>query len=106
MKKHELSIGLNDAESKVQELSTDETMRIISAVCFDQAGGATIIPNCTGIYTHDDGTKIIENTIRCEFYGQERETVIRIAKILCKALNQESIALSETEIYSDFIQAE
>ena len=105
MKKYELSIGLNDAESKVQEIATEDAVKIISLVCFKKAGGVTIIPNCTGIYRHEDGTKIIENTIRCEFYDAPREIVIEIAKILCKELNQESIAFSESIIDGDFISA-
>ncbi|MBR3688970.1 MAG: hypothetical protein IKJ65_10725 [Clostridia bacterium] len=103
MKKHELSIGLNDKETKKQEIATEDALKIITTVVYDHSNGATIIPNCAGVYTHDDGTKVIENTIRCEFYGAARENVIAIAKILCKALNQETIAFSETEINADLI---
>lgn len=105
MKKHELSIGLNDQVTKKQEIATEDALKIITTVIYEHSDGATIIPNCSGIYTHDDGTKVIENTIRCEFYDAARENVIAIAKILCKALNQETIAFSETEINADLISA-
>lgn len=105
MKKYELSVGLNDKVTKKQEIATEDALKIITTVIYEHSDGATIIPNCSGIYTHENGEKVIENTIRCEFYGAARENVIAIAKILCKALNQETIAFSETEINADLISA-
>lgn len=103
MTKYILSIGLNDKESKVQEISDENALLTISTVCYEMVGGATIIPGCIGVYTHDDGTKVIEKTIRCEFYGADAETVKSVARVLCKKLNQETIAFEQVEIASEFI---
>ena len=104
MKKLVLSIGLNDKETKRQEISTDKALKVIAAECLARVEGATIIPNCIGVYTHDNGEKVMENSIRCEFYGEDPETVKAIAKSLREILNQESVAYEETEIYSEMIR--
>lgn len=100
-----LSIGLNDKDTKKQEISDEKAMTIISKTCLAMASGVTIIPGCIGVYTHENGEKVIEKTVRCEFYGETVETVKAIARALCKALNQESIAYEAVEIQSEFIGA-
>ena len=104
MKKLVLSIGLNDKDTKKQEIATEKAMEVVSAECLKFVEGATIIPNCIGIYTHDNGEKVMEKSIRCEFYGENPDTVKEIACSLCAVLNQESIAYEETEIYSEMIR--
>lgn len=105
MTKSVLSIGLLDKESKRQEISTEKALEIISTDCLKMVSGVTIIPNCIGVYTHDNGEKVIEPSIRCEFYGENNETVKRLARIFCRELNQESIAFETVEIDSEFISA-
>ena len=104
MTKAILSIGLLDKDTKKQEIKTEDALLLIQKECFEMTSGATIIPNCIGIYKHDNGEKVIEPSIRCEFYGENIETIKQLAKILCKELNQESIALESIEIYSEFIE--
>lgn len=105
MLKEILSIGLNDKDTKQQEISTEDAQNIISAECLKMVSGVTIIPNCIGVYTHDNGEKVIEKSIRCEFYGENVDTVKQLAQILCGKLNQESIALETVVIDSEFISA-
>lgn len=105
MTKSVLSIGLLDKESKRQEIETEKALEIISTDCLKMVSGVTIIPNCIGVYTHDNGKKVIELSIRCEFYGENVETIKQLARILCRELNQESIAFETVEIDSEFISA-
>ena len=105
MKKYTLSIGLFDKDTKKQEITTEDAMRIASDACL-VLGGATIVPNCIGVYTHDDGTKIVEPSMQIIIYGAEAADVKKLAKKLAALFNQESIAYEETEIVSEFITAE
>ena len=104
MTKHVLSIGLLDKDTKKQEIKTEDALALIQCKCFEMTSGSTIIPNCIGVYTHDNGEKVIEPSIRCEFYGENIKTIKQLAKILCKELNQESISLESIEIYTEFIE--
>lgn len=97
-----LYIGLNDQNSKRQEISTIDAFKIVSRVLREKCGGATIT-QATGIYTHEDGTIVEETTLRCEIFGATLETVTEAAKMLKLILNQESIALSEVVTKSTFI---
>ena len=100
-----LSIGMNDKVTKKQEMDDKTALDIIGRTCLEMASGVTIVPGCIGVYTHENGEKVIEKTVRCEFYGETVETVKAIARALCKALNQESIAYEAVEIKSEFIGA-
>lgn len=102
MKKYTLYIGLNDAETHTQVISTESARRIVENVFFDAIGGATITES-RGIYRHDDGTRVIENTIRAEVFGADAADIRYVAEYLKKALNQESIAVETAEIVSEFI---
>lgn len=84
-----LNIGLFDKDTKEQKITTDEVVKILSEY-FD----CTIIP-CYGVYTHDDGTKIIEPSIKVEIYNERYSEVYWIVKReLLTRLNQESIVIS------------
>lgn len=105
MTKAVLSIGLNDKKTKKQEIKTEDALEIIAIECLKMVNGVTIVPNCIGVYTHDNGEKVIEPSIHCEFYGENVETIKQLARILCGKLDQESIALETVEINSEFISA-
>lgn len=104
MKKITLSVGMNDKDTKKQEIETEDFLRIIKDNVLP-LGGATIIPGCIGVYTHDDGQVVTEKSVQVVFYGADQETVKDTARRLCRLLNQESIAYEETEIVSEFIGA-
>ena len=77
MTKTTLYIGLNDRDTKTQIIDTIEAYKIVSNVLVKYAGGGTIY-NATGIYTHDDGTIVIENTLRVEIIGASIEAINNI----------------------------
>lgn len=101
MIKTTLYIGLNDKDTKQQKIDTLEAVKIVTNIITDQADGGTIY-NATGIYKHDDGTIVIENTLRVELIDIEPGTIARIIDIIKIALNQESIIKQTETIISEF----
>lgn len=64
-RKHTLYIGLNDKDTKKQEIDTLEAVKIATNIICRIVDGCTIY-NATGIYHHDDGQIVIENSLRIE----------------------------------------
>lgn len=102
MTKHTIYIGLNDKDTKRQEITTLTAYKIAANIFTKTTGGATI-SEAVGIYTHDSGEIVTENTLRCEVYGADAETIKRAAEALKVALNQESVLIETTETESAFI---
>lgn len=105
MKKYTIYIGLNDKDTKKQETETGAAVAIVAEILYKYVGGATIT-EAAGIYTHEDGQKIKEKTICAEvldFDGSAGEAIRAAAQEIKQALNQEAIALQETEVYSVLI---
>lgn len=102
MKKFTLYLGLNDKDSKVQEISTLEAYKITQKILLSYVEGATIFES-DGIYKHEDGTIVIEKTLKIELLFVEREVVDKIVKELKLAFNQESIALQYENITSELV---
>lgn len=99
MKKYTLYCGLNDKDTRRQEISTLEAAKMVRNACLSYADGATIF-EADGIYKHDDGELVAEKTLRVELMMVEQSVVRRIVDTLKAALNQESIAVQEQEILS------
>ncbi len=102
MRKHILFIGLNDKNTKAQEISTLDAYKIVSNLCCEYVGFGTITEAC-GVYTHDNGEIVQESTLKVEFCGADLEAVKRVAAAAKFALNQESIGFEELETTFDFI---
>jgi hypothetical protein len=102
MKKFTLYIGLYDKDSKRQEITTIDAYKVVANIFKVTTGGATIT-EAVGVYTHDNGDVVIEPSLRCEIFGATTEQIYQAAAQIKAALNQESIALEETEVNSKFI---
>ena len=72
--KFTLYMGLNDQDSKRQEISTIEEYKIASNMLAATFGGGTIF-EAEGIYKHDDGSIVIEKTLRIEILFAELPAV-------------------------------
>lgn len=94
-----LSIGLFDKDTCKQEMTQEKVVEIISKYM-----DATI-QQTMGIYTHNDGRKIIEPSLQVVNYDLTIEECRKICVKLCKELNQETIILSQQEIQAEFISA-
>lgn len=102
MIKTTLCVGLLDKDTKHQEVNTLDAYKVAANIFAATTGGATITEG-TGVYTHDDGTVIIEPTLVCVIYGCEDKDIMKAADQLKVALNQESIAMEQCESNSRFI---
>ena len=100
--KHTLYIGLNDKETKTQKIDTVEAYKIAENILLNVCGGATIY-NAMGIYRHESGETVIENSLRVEIWGCADDQVIKAAMLLKAALNQESIGYQTETVISKFI---
>lgn len=100
--KHTLYVGLNDKITKTQKIDTVEAYKIAENILLNTCGGATIY-NAMGIYRHDDGSIITENSLRIEIWSCDENNVLRAAQLLKTALNQESIGYTKETVFSDFI---
>lgn len=63
MEKFILYVGLNDKDTKTQKISTLEAYKIVNNIIMKYTDGATIY-EANGLYKHEDGTVVIEKTLR------------------------------------------
>lgn len=96
MNKVTLYLGLNDKDSKKQEVSTIEAFKIASKIITSYTDGGTIF-EADGIYRHDNGDIVIEKTLKIELVDITSTAVNSIISALKISLNQESI-LKQTEV--------
>jgi hypothetical protein len=102
MTKHTLYIGLHDQKTKRQEITTIDAFKVVANIFQNTTGGATIT-EAMGVYTYSNGTVAIEPSLRCEIFGATAEQIYMAVTQIKTALNQEKIALEETEVNSKYI---
>lgn len=103
MKKITLYIGLNDKDSKVQEVGTLDAYKMVSNVIEVDS----TITEGRGIYKHEDGTVVSEVSLIVELLdfdnilskGWVKNKINQIKTLL----NQESIAVQYQEVDSELI---
>ena len=102
MQKYTLYLGLNDKDTKKQEIATLEAYKITTNLLTSYTDGATIF-EANGIYKHNDGNITIEKTLKIELLFVEKTTVLKIIDELKRIFNQEAIVLQEDLIQSELI---
>ena len=90
LNKFNLYVGLNDKDTKYQTIPTEQAKDIVNSICGDCS-----IQEITGYYTHENGEKVKENTLKVELLFKEFEDVKLYVTDLKRLLNQESIAVSQ-----------
>jgi len=102
LEKFTLFIGLNDKDSKQQEINTVDCYKILMNL-FLKNGVDCTISESQGFYTHLDGTFTIEKSLRVEILFSSKEKIYSLCDSIKILLNQESIAvqrdLVESELY-------
>lgn len=88
-----LYIGLNDKDTKQQELSNLEAKAEISAILFKYFPNGFTLQECQGMYKHDDGTVVCENTIKIILLYCNTGMLFEVIQDLKDKLNQECIAV-------------
>ena len=104
MIRYTLTIGLYDKDTKRQKISSDMALRIVSDLVVQTVGYGTI-HNGNGIYTHNNGSIVVEPSLVYFVDGEKdlKDKVKTLAWQIKKALNQESIMLEETAVKMEFI---
>lgn len=102
-----LYMGLNDKDTKVQKFTKIESFKLIQNILRIKGIDATISES-TGLYHHDDGTLVIEESLRIEilFFESKKENKTRILDLiqtLKVAFNQESVAMQVEKINSQLV---
>ena len=90
LNKFNLYVGLNDKDTKYQTIPTEQAKDIVNSICGDCS-----IQEITGYYTHENGEKVKENTLKVELLFKDFDEVKLYVTDLKRLLNQESIAVSQ-----------
>ena len=98
-----LYIGLNDKDTKRQELTNLDAKAEISTILFRYFPNGFTLQECQGMYRHDDGTVVCENTIKVILFDYNMGLVSDAVKDLKLKLNQECIAVERIETTINFV---
>lgn len=99
--KYTLTIGLNDKEDKVQKIATSDAYQMVKDIIPDDKTMYLV----EGNYTHENGDRVTEKSIRVElFYFDDDKATDKVKAYVAeikKALNQESILVEWQTPQSD-----
>ena len=89
---YKIYVGLNDGESHKQEIRTEDAMTLVSLYLANHFDGATVY-NGIGVYKHEDGTIVRENSLIIELVYVSEFMVESLVNHCKTILNQESIMI-------------
>ena len=98
-----VTVGLFDGESKKQEISTEDALKAVTQYVISHCGGGTITTG-NGVYTHEDGSVVVEPSIIIKIVGAKTENVGNLVKDLQTFLNQESVLVEIEEKKFCFVE--
>lgn len=102
--KYSLLVGLNDKDSKVQQISTLEAYKMIMNIIKPHTDGCTIY-DALGYYKHDNGDMVEEKSLHIEILffddAQANYKAHKIVDTIKTMLNQESVAVTHSIVESD-----
>jgi len=98
MEKFTMFIGLNDKDTKKQEIPTDVAVKMVYNALCKQGIECITYDIKNGVYKHDNGDIVFEKNIIVEMFFVENIQVVRALNDIKTLLNQESILLETTEI--------
>lgn len=101
MIKYTLFVGLNDKDKKIQLVDNEAARAIITRAALANGIDGLTITLSQGIYKHESGAVVIENTYRLELLFVKDSQVRALCDDLKKLLNQESIAIQIDKIESE-----
>lgn len=91
-------LGLNDKDTKRQEIQTLDAYKIAVNVIGDCS-----ITEILGFYTHIDGEVVTEKSFKIEIFGHTELEVKIIAEKLKQMFNQESVIIEKQIVDSQFV---
>ena len=99
---YKIYIGLNDQQTKKQEIETETALIKVSKYLADHFEGATAY-NAIGIYKHDNGEIVRENSIVIELVFVNDQDVMTMIDHFRVVFNQESVMKVTIPCNCDFI---
>lgn len=97
--RYTVSIGLNDKDSKKQEVTTEEAKNIINN-SLKASGCDATLTEVNGVYTHQNGERVTERSYNAEILFCSKKQVFSFADMVKKALNQETVIIKKDKIKS------
>lgn len=98
---YKVYVGLNDQKEKVQLIDTNDALVMTSLYLANHFEGATVY-NGIGVYKHEDGTIVRENSLIIELVYVTDTMVETLIKHLQTVFNQESIMIVKSDIGVQF----
>ncbi len=99
---YRLYFGLNDQKAKIQLISTEDALNMMSDYLANHFAGATIFSGI-GVYRHENGTVVKENSLIVELCFVSEDEVNEVINQFKKVLNQESVMKVTLPCNVDFI---
>lgn len=103
MIKYNIYVGLNDKDSKKQEISTRRAKEEAIKILNDNNITGLTMYEVMGVFKHEDGSVVFEKSLKVELLEVEEVDVLRSIEELKRTLNQESILLEKEKKEVNFI---
>lgn len=92
------NLGLNDRVTKTQLIDKAQAVMLIADIC-----GDCTLTETVGVYTHEDGQRVIENGFKIEVYDISEDMARDTACKLRDVFNQECVIMTPFETESVFV---
>lgn len=99
---YKVYVGLNDQLTKKQEITTEKALIDVSEYLANHFEGATVY-NGIGVYKHNDGTVVRENSLIIELVFVDDNMVNDMINHFRVIFNQESVMKIKLSCDCDFI---
>lgn len=86
--RYTLYVGLNDKDEKIQLVPAELAEEIVMEIVGDCS-----IERIRGCYSHEDGTRVFENTLKVSILFRSEAEIEQYVAAIKRRLNQESIAV-------------
>lgn len=94
--KHEIFIGIKDKDSYEEILTTEDFVKILTAICTEKNICFTMFKQYGG-YTHNKGYTT-ETSLRVLIIGAEDDEIQALGETLKKEINTDTILITKSEI--------
>lgn len=94
--KYTLYLGLNDKDTYVQKIGTEEAIEKANKICAAHSGGYTLY-TANGGWTNDDGTLGHENTLVYMIFDISETDLKAMLDEFIKEFNQSSVLVEKSE---------
>lgn len=98
MEKFVLYVGLNDKDTKKQEIDTQKAINIVCNILARQGITDLTIQQGVGVYTHEDGIRTFENSLIITMLFIEKIQVANAVSDIKTILNQEAVVFETVEV--------